>query len=146
MDAIDKDDLKALNELAVKLIAAGTDSNGKITTKLATEYFVKFEELKKKYEVGYITEQEKIEIVKAVGLKKGHWYKCPNGHYYCIGECGGAMQKAKCPECKAVIGGTSHQLAAGNVHAGEMDNSQHAAWSDAANLENYDLADIQNIN
>ena len=145
LDAIDKDDLKALNELAVKLIAAGTDSNGKITTKLATEYFVKFEELKKKYGVGYITEQEKIEIVKAVGLKKGHWYKCPNGHYYCIGECGGAMQKAKCPECKADIGGTSHQLAAGNVHAGEMDNSQHAAWSDAANLENYDLADVQNI-
>ena len=112
----------------------------KITSDDATNYRAKLTEIGKKYGIGCITEQERIEIVKAVGLSKGHWYKCPNGHYYCIGECGGAMQKAKCPECKADIGGTSHQLATGNVHAGEMDNSRHSAWSDAANLANYDPA------
>ena len=65
--------------------------------------------------------------MKAVGLSKGHWYKCLNGHYYCIGECGGAMQLAKCPECKADSGGTSHRLTGENVHAGGMDGSRHAA-------------------
>ena len=29
-------------------------------------------------------------IVKAMGLGKGHWYMCPNGHPYVIGDCGGA--------------------------------------------------------
>jgi hypothetical protein len=32
-------------------------------------------------------------------------FECPNGHYYVIGECGGAMEKSKCPECKEEIGG-----------------------------------------
>ena len=142
LSSIDENDLKTLNGLAAELFAAGTQSSNKITNTHATECFVRFEEFKKKYGIGYITEQEKIEIVKAVGLSKGHWFKCPNGHYYCIGECGGAMELAKCPECKADIGGTSHQLTSGNVHAREMDGSRHAAWSDAANLENYDPADV----
>ena len=64
LDAINEDDLTTLNEVAVELFAAGTDSNDKITTKLATKYFVKFEEFKNKYGIGCITEQERIEIVK----------------------------------------------------------------------------------
>ena len=28
-----------------------------------------------------ITENEKVEIVKAMGLSKGHWYKCINGKF-----------------------------------------------------------------
>jgi len=28
--------------------------------------------------------------MKAVGLKSGNWFECPNGHTYAIGECGGA--------------------------------------------------------
>jgi len=146
LDAIDEDDLKAISEMTTRLFNAGTESNDKITTESSTKYFVKFEDFKKKYGIGLITEQERIDIVKAIDLKKGHWFKCPNGHYYCIGECGGAMELAKCPECKAVIGGKSHQLTTGNVHAPEMDNSRHAAWSDAANLANYDPADIMDIN
>ena len=43
--------------------------------------------------------------MKAVGLSGGHWFECKNGHSYVIGECGGAMQKSKCPECKEEIGG-----------------------------------------
>uniref|UniRef100_A0A1X7ULC4 RZ-type domain-containing protein n=1 Tax=Amphimedon queenslandica TaxID=400682 RepID=A0A1X7ULC4_AMPQE len=36
--------------------------------------------------------------------EEGAWYKCPNGHFYAIGECGGATQVTKCPECGADIG------------------------------------------
>ena len=41
-----------------------------------------------------LTEEEKKVIVSAIGLSKGHWFKCPMGHIYVIGECGGAMEKA----------------------------------------------------
>ena len=44
-----------------------------------------------------LTPEEKRQIVKAIGLSKGHWFKCPRGHVYAIGECGGAMETSKCP-------------------------------------------------
>jgi hypothetical protein len=43
-----------------------------------------------------------------------HWYTCPNGHPYYIGNCGGAMMSTQCPECGATIGGARHTAAAGN--------------------------------
>lgn len=70
-----------------------------------------------------LTIDEKVMIFKAVGLSSvegsfgGHWYNCPNGHMYVIGECGGAMEESKCPNCGAVIGGGDHQIAAGNTRA-----------------------------
>ena len=54
---------------------------------------------------GILTQEEKTMIHKAMEFGKGHWFKCPNGHIYCIGECGGAMEKSVCPECKSEIGG-----------------------------------------
>jgi hypothetical protein len=48
------------------------------------------------------------EIIKATNIGRGHWNKCPNGHLYAIGECGGAMETSKCPDCNAVIGGSNH--------------------------------------
>jgi hypothetical protein len=59
---------------------------------------------------------------------KGAWYKCPNGHLYTIGDCGGAMERANCPECGAVIGGEGHRAADGNRHSGEPDGSAGPAW------------------
>ena len=59
-------------------------------------------------------------IIKAVGLPNGHWNKCRNGHYYVIGDCGGAMEVSKCPDCYEVIGGANHALAAGNLPAREF--------------------------
>jgi len=50
------------------------------------------------------------------------------GHVYAIGDCGGANQIGRCPECKATIGGTSHQLTAGNQFAPEMDRATRPAW------------------
>ena len=96
-----------------------------------------------KYKLEGLTQAERIEIVKAVGLSKGHWFRCPNGHYYCIGECGGATEVGKCPECHADIGGTGHTLLAGNALAPEMDGAAHPAWSDQANMANYNFDNLQ---
>lgn len=80
-----------------------------------------------------ISEKERVQIVKAMGFPRGHWFKCPNGHIYVIGDCGGAMQRGTCPECKEVIGGINHTLERSNQLASEMDGAQHAAWSNTAN-------------
>ncbi|KAM8945862.1 LOW QUALITY PROTEIN: NFX1-type zinc finger-containing protein 1 [Pelodytes ibericus] len=80
-----------------------------------------------------ISENERVMIVKAIGLQTGHWFKCPNNHVYLITECGGAMEESKCPDCKAKIGGQNHMVDPSNALASEMDGAQHAAWSDTAN-------------
>ncbi|KAK3256804.1 hypothetical protein CYMTET_34083, partial [Cymbomonas tetramitiformis] len=56
------------------------------------------------------------ELVRTLRLEMSHltWYKCPKGHMYAVGECGGPMQLGRCPECKTVIGGVDHESAAGN--------------------------------
>jgi hypothetical protein len=87
-------------------------------------------------------DEERKQIVKAIGMRQGHWYKCPNGHFYVITECGGANQISKCNECGARIGGTHHTLLADNSLAPEMDGAQFPAWSDAANMANYRLEDL----
>ncbi len=74
-------------------------------------------------------ESDKIinEVVKAMNVVHGydygggwslHWYECPNGHPYFIGECGGAMQVGRCIECGAEVGGGGHQLLDTNRPAG----------------------------
>ncbi|XP_053309484.1 NFX1-type zinc finger-containing protein 1 [Spea bombifrons] len=80
-----------------------------------------------------ISENERVMIVAAIGLRAGHWFKCPNNHVYLITECGGAMQRSKCPDCNATIGGESHTLDPTNTLATEMDGARHAAWSTVAN-------------
>lgn len=57
-------------------------------------------------------------ISKALGLSAGQWFRCPEGHMYAIGECGGAMQRSRCPECGAVIGGEQHAVVKTNQFAG----------------------------
>ena len=84
-----------------------------------------------------ISDEERVNIVKAMGMTKGHWFKCPNGHIYAIGDCGGATVESTCPECKARIGGGGHKLRSDNTFAPEMDNAAHPAWSDQANMMNY---------
>lgn len=87
-----------------------------------------------------ITESERKEIVAAMGLAAGHWFKCPNGHYYVITECGGAMEISKCNECGAQIGGRNHALLSTNQLAREIDGARAPAWPTALyNYNNYDL-------
>ncbi|CAI5474007.1 unnamed protein product [Closterium sp. Yama58-4] len=64
-----------------------------------------------------VTEREKDDVFEAIGLGRGHWYRCPNGHVYVIVDCGMAMQQSRCPECGAAVGGGSHTLRADNSSA-----------------------------
>lgn len=75
-----------------------------------------------------ITDEERKQIVKAIGLTPGHWYACPKGHVYCIADCGGAVEESICPECKARIGGTQHRLRSDNRVATEMDGAVRSAY------------------
>lgn len=88
-----------------------------------------------------ISEAEKMDILKAMDFSKGHWFKCPNGHVYAIGECGGATQESRCNECGAVIGGHSHRLHGRNQVASEMDGATQGAYDQAVhdNLRNFDF-------
>mmetsp|Transcript_7281 Transcript_7281/g.12466 ORF Transcript_7281/g.12466 Transcript_7281/m.12466 type:complete len:264 (-) Transcript_7281:828-1619(-) len=96
-----------------------------------------------------ISKEEIAQVVKALqnDLRgTGHWFKCKNGHPYAIGECGGAMEKSRCPECNEVIGGQSHRLHDGNQFAPEMDNAPHPAWSEFTNnLANFRMDDDDNF-
>jgi hypothetical protein len=67
-----------------------------------------------------ISASELLDVYKAINLQ-GHWYSCPNGHVYVIGECGGAMQVSSCPECGVRIGGTHHNLEATNRPATDFE-------------------------
>ncbi|KAJ0176718.1 hypothetical protein K1T71_007897 [Dendrolimus kikuchii] len=92
---------------------------------------------------GIVSKQERDLIVQAIGLKAGHWFKCPNGHYYCIDRCGGAMEESVCIECKAKVGGTDHKLLPTNSHARDIDGSLYPAYSEEANNLGNFLLDIQ---
>ena len=60
------------------------------------------------------------------------------GHIYCITEGGGAMEEGRCPECDSTIGGRNHRLRDDNQLAGDMDGARYAAFSDMANIHNFD--------
>ncbi len=75
-----------------------------------------------------ISREEIRAVTAALGLAQGHWYLCPNGHPYCITECGGAMQEGTCNECGATIGGHSHRLRSDNRLATNIDGATRPAW------------------
>ncbi|KAI0816803.1 hypothetical protein BC628DRAFT_1334253 [Trametes gibbosa] len=82
-----------------------------------------------------ITLQERADIVKAFGFShRGHFYNCENGHTFVITECGGAMEASRCPECRAPIGGSNHNIHASNTRATDFENiaretgSLNAPW------------------
>ncbi|KAJ9610540.1 hypothetical protein H2200_005317 [Cladophialophora chaetospira] len=51
----------------------------------------------------------------------GHWYTCVNGHPFTVGECGMPMELARCPACRAPVGGQNHLAAEGVSHAGDLE-------------------------
>ncbi|KDQ62856.1 hypothetical protein JAAARDRAFT_202408 [Jaapia argillacea MUCL 33604] len=90
-------------------------------------YIREFEDLKEHImtDKGYepLSLQEREDIVKALSFThRGHFYQCENGHPFVIGECGGATQASRCPECGAPIGGHDHQLLASNTRAREFED------------------------
>jgi hypothetical protein len=52
------------------------------------------------------------------GVERGSWHMCPRGHRYLIGECGGAMETSKCPDCGSSVGGSNHALLGDNKSLG----------------------------
>ena len=134
-------------EMQVKIdaISALFDSTSKIEDEVRKAAIKDLNEICKDLNLGAITAEERAQIVKAIGLTKGHWFKCRNGHIYAIGECGGATERGVCPECREVIGGEHHRLADDNQLAPEMDGASHAAWSNQVNLENYDLEELRRL-
>lgn len=82
-----------------------------------------------------LTDEDKRSIHSALVSSKtpisssGAYKKCPCGYIYVIGDCGGAMVTATCPECRRTIGGGSHRDVDGVTHTGEIDGSSRAAWS-----------------
>eukprot|EP00210_Caulerpa_lentillifera_P007090 g6783.t1 len=73
---------------------------------------------------------EKLRILKAVMIAdpriqpnqiRGHFYRCVNGHYYIIGECGQPNQQSTCPDCGAVVGGSNYQFAGARLDITDED-------------------------
>ncbi|KAI7895019.1 uncharacterized protein EV154DRAFT_496731 [Mucor mucedo] len=84
-----------------------------------------------------LTFNEKTQIINAMNdetkhgihnMVGGRWFVCPNQHPYFVGDCGGATQISKCPECDAPIGGTQHRVVESNRFYGEFDGSNAPAW------------------
>ncbi|KAL6233126.1 hypothetical protein BDW75DRAFT_252193 [Aspergillus navahoensis] len=73
-----------------------------------------------------VTNEERMAVLAAMAREfrgTGHWYYCENGHPFTIGECGGAMELSRCPECGAAVGGEHHQTAAGVRRARDLEDT-----------------------
>ncbi|OJJ46123.1 hypothetical protein ASPZODRAFT_2059234 [Penicilliopsis zonata CBS 506.65] len=71
-----------------------------------------------------VTNEERMAVVAAMAREfrgTGHWYYCQNGHPFTIGECGGAMQLSRCPECGAQVGGEHHRTVDGVRRAEDLE-------------------------
>ncbi|KAF7588506.1 hypothetical protein BBP40_005642 [Aspergillus hancockii] len=73
-----------------------------------------------------VTSEERIAIVVAMAREfrgTGHWYYCENNHPFTIGECGGAMEISRCPECGARVGGQGHETVSGVSRANDLEDN-----------------------
>lgn len=71
-----------------------------------------------------LTNEERMAVISAMAQDltgTGHWYYCRNGHPFTIGEFGGAIELASCPECDAPVGGQNHQSADGVTQADDLE-------------------------
>ena len=59
-----------------------------------------------------------IKLLKGLGTA---WYKCRNGHFYAVGDCGGFNQRGRCPECNEEIGVNGRGSSRVNNFEGELD-------------------------
>jgi hypothetical protein len=82
-----------------------------------------------------VSDEERLQIFQAVGLGQGHWYKCPKGHIYVIGNCGMPNQSGSCIECRAAIGGGGVTLRAGDMGRSSFTEERH-------NLVDWHLNDL----
>ncbi|KAL2634476.1 hypothetical protein R1flu_005955 [Riccia fluitans] len=120
--------VKAMLQLASALTFLGDFTGAdKLCEVVLKSHPLNEDAMKIKEDAGKRLRAEVVQVMNLEVGERGHWFQCPNGHFYTIGECGGAMQESKCPDCKATVGGGSHKLAAGNTHAA-IDGSSASAW------------------
>lgn len=130
-EAIVKASVQYFNDAGKKLLAEAFEfahKYGRATETVRKEFARLVTEACKASSGLGISLQEKQMVLRAMDFGQGHWYKCPNGHVYCIADCGGAVVTSRCPDCKAVIGGTNHSLDPSNALATEMDGATASAW------------------
>ncbi|KAF3198649.1 hypothetical protein TWF679_001975 [Orbilia oligospora] len=71
-----------------------------------------------------VTNKEMKQIYDAMTREfggTGHWYICPNGHQFTVGECGQPMRIGTCNECGAGIGGQHHISVEGVTRDADLD-------------------------
>ena len=61
------------------------------------------------------------------GSWSSHWYECPNGHPYFIGNCGQAMETSRCIECGEIVGGSGHRLVGSNSQSHTVSSILHGS-------------------
>jgi len=97
-------------------------------------------ELKQKCDQYKKEQKERKEVIAAMaselGARAGKWFQCPNGHPYAIGECGGATEISKCPDCGARVGGTGHKLLEDNRPNLEINGATATDWPTMDNRRN----------
>ena len=59
-------------------------------------------EVVREHDLNEIILEERKMVTGILGLGGGHWYKCPNGHYYCVVK-SHINQEPLCPECETSI-------------------------------------------
>ncbi len=50
-----------------------------------------------------IPNMRRFQVVKAMGMNNGVWFKCPNGHIYINTDCNETLEKEMCYECQRNI-------------------------------------------
>ncbi|XP_020560953.1 E3 ubiquitin-protein ligase RNF213 isoform X3 [Oryzias latipes] len=84
---------------------------------------------------------------QALNSMQLQWYTCPNGHPCTIGECGQPMQRSRCVDCGAVIGGENHAPVDGFQHLqfqGDRTQPGHIL-GDPRNRDNPNMMDTKGL-
>lgn len=71
-----------------------------------------------------VSGEERMAVLRAMAgelLGTGHWYYCANGHPFTIGDCGGATEVSRCPECGSLVGGQDHLTVYGVTRAHDLE-------------------------
>ncbi|XP_071329691.1 E3 ubiquitin-protein ligase rnf213-alpha [Trachinotus anak] len=93
------------------------------------------------------TMPEDMLAVARQAMGQLQWYNCPNGHPCTIGECGQPMERSRCLDCGAVIGGQNHLAVKGfEVVQVQDDRTQTGhVLGDPGRRDNPDMLDTKSI-